>query len=180
MANLNTENLGILAQNDLIVLFDLKILPHLENYDIDSISSNILGACELRYNNTFKSMEIESIFARSGRGVLMYLCAMEYSKPKYLIPTRQDKITPKAKNVWKEFIYGKGSHLIKSKPLEANHHKEDFLNMAVTTVNFEKQFTSMVMSGQDILRDDPHGEWETMIIEEGDSLLANSMREIYW
>jgi hypothetical protein len=149
----------------------------LDNYDADEINESVIGSVELRYNESLETNEINSIYADKGYGPLLYLIAMTKS-PEGLIPSRTDQVSKSAKSVWEQFYSGKGKNLVRTEPIPAGRHKEEFMNQKyfiLKPINLKKS-ESLTKS---ILKDDKYGEKFSMLEEAIDGRLRQEMRDIY-
>lgn len=173
---------------DVFVLYNPKTISNaLKNYDTDEAANSIYGIIELRYNETYKSYEVERITANKGFGPIMYLTALQYAGKDGLMPTRiKEQVTDQAKNVWKQFYDGIGSKYCKSFDLinpedntKNTSHEEEYLNKKYVLNKTYNDYNKMINNSKMFLRNDRYGEYGDMIWNTGDEILTNKMRSIY-
>tara|TARA_Y100001937_G_C7131160_1_gene337452 strand:+ start:619 stop:1209 length:591 start_codon:yes stop_codon:yes gene_type:complete len=149
----------------------------LENYDADEINEAVIGAVELRYNESLQTYEINSIYADKGYGPLLYLIAMTKS-PEGLIPSRTSQVSKSAKSVWEQFYSGKGQGSVTFEPIKAGRHQEDYMNQKYFIKN-PIDLNKAESVTKDILKNDKYGEKLSMLEEAIDGRLRQEMRDIY-
>jgi len=147
--------------------------------DNENIKNAIIGVLTLRFNDKYKSYEVDSINAQKGYGPLLYKLGMNLAAQDGLIANRTGQITPEAKKVWKEFFDGIGSAQVnKVKVDDRFHPNEDYLNFKYT-LKIPINTLSAISKHKRFIGNDPHEEKKTFLWELFDSFLRGKIQDIY-
>ena len=170
--NLGKYALRVDKQLTYLYINDSELKEALESYDMEGMEDKILFVFGIKQDmglNVF-----DAVYAQKGYGPIAYKTAMQIAGS--LAPTQDNRITPSAQKVWKEFFDGKGSKEVEKElfgSTEGNWQRYEYklkknINLS-NNIKAHKQF----------IGDDPYNEKSDMLNELADGLLVGNMRDIY-
>lgn len=163
----NSESLKALYRNNSVVIYDSNKLNEVDEDNDIYLHNAIIGVVDLRFNNTFKCYEVESIYAYSGRGMELLEITASAIYPNYLITDRTNRITKPAEKLFNKML---SNGYFSVSDIDSDYNPFQFSN---------KKFLAQDNSLYNNLKANTNKELETLIIEEGDAILRYEMKQIY-
>jgi len=141
---------------------------------------HIYGVMNLRDNVSLDAWEVDSVWAKSGYGPILYQMAMSKAGSAGLMACRNtSQLSAEAKRVWQQFFDGAGSSFADAVLADGNsRHREGYLAykyIAKKPLNL----SPFLSRGKLAIGRDPYGEKLTSFLEDATQLLTHQMRGIY-
>lgn len=181
------SDLALYTYNDeveeekLIILYNPEnILDSLQDGDPDELIPHFVGACLLNYYEGLETMYVNSIYAQKGYGPILYRLAIQASGSRGLAPNQMGQVSQDAKNIWNNFVNGKGREYVNVESLPKNNANiEDFLNVKLTIK--EPVNTEIVQKKHEEIMNYTDGSefWDDMFKEAATTALTSNMSKIY-